>query len=151
MPYLQTKMLMDSAYIASGVALTQTMAYANSIYNTKLVLGLDIPHWVGWVMFFIALSFGATLSVHQDTAVDKYIKHPKLKPFYSLGFGFFVAVFGIPMKYPDVTVFDLILPAIGLAAIGSQIIYYLIALFTAPELWDMVKSRVLAMVKGGSK
>lgn len=145
----QTKILLDGAYIASGAVAAQSAAYASTIYEPKIWLGLSIPHWVGWLMFILALLFGSALSVHQKTAVDEYIAHPKLKPFYSLGFGFFVTVFGIPIKYPQLTIFELILPAIGLAAIGSQVIYYLIAFFTSPELWAALKLRAMNIVKGG--
>lgn len=145
----QTKIILDSAYIASGAIVAQSAAYASTIYEPKVWLGLALPHWVGWLMFALALLFGSALSVHQKTAVDEYITHPKLKPFYSLGFGFFVTVFGIPLKYPQLTVFELILPAIGLSAIGSQVIYYLIAFFTSPELWSALKLRAMSIVKGG--
>lgn len=146
---LQTRLLLDCSYIASGAIVAQSTAYAGSIYESKLWLGLSLPHWVGWLMFILALLFGSVLSVHQKTAVDDYIAHPKLKPFYSLGFGFFVTVFGIPLKYPQLTIFELILPAVGLAAIGSQVIYYLIAFFTSPELWAALKIRAMNIAKGG--
>lgn len=145
----QSKILLDGAYIASGAIVAQSAAYASTIYEPKIWLGLSIPHWVGWLMFILALLFGSALSVHQKTAVDEYITHPKLKPFYSLGFGFFVTVFGIPLKYPQLTIFELILPAVGLAAIGSQVIYYLIAFFTSPELWAALKIRAMNIAKGG--
>lgn len=90
-------------------------------------VGIQLPVWVGWVFYFMGLIFGATLSVHQDTAVDRYIKFPKLKPYYSFGFGIFFTLFGIPLYYENITIWQLILPAVCSTAIGSQMIYYLIS------------------------
>ena len=85
--------LVDGGYILAASAASNLVvqrAVELSITDTKLWLGLSVPHWVGWVAFIAALFFGATISLHQETAVDKYIKHPRLKPYYSFGFGFFV-------------------------------------------------------------
>ena len=90
-------------------------------------VGIQLPVWVGWIFYFAGLIFGATLSVHQDTAVDRYIKSPKLKPNYSFGFGIFFTLFGIPLYYENITIWQLILPAVCSAAIGSQMIYYFIS------------------------
>lgn len=90
-------------------------------------VGIQLPVWVGWVFYFMGLIFGATLSVYQDTAVDRYIKSPKLKPYYSFGFGIFFTLFGIPLYYENITIWQLILPAVCSAAIGSQMIYYFIS------------------------
>lgn len=90
-------------------------------------VGIQLPVWVGWVFYFMGLIFGATLSVHQDTAVDRYIKVPKLKPYYSFGFGIFFTLFGIPLYYENINIWQLILPAVCSAAIGSQMIYYFIS------------------------
>lgn len=144
--------LVDGGYILAASAasnLAVQKAVELSITDTRLWLGLSVPHWVGWVAFIAALFFGATISLHQETAVDKYIKRPRLKPYYSFGFGFFVAAFGIPIKYPNLTVFDLVIPALLLSAVGSQVIYYLVAFSSSPELWSELKERGILIVKGG--
>lgn len=145
---LQMKPLLDTCYIACGAIVAQAAVTGATVSVPKIWLGLSVPYWVGWVLFFAALLFGAALSVHQETAVDKYIKYPKLKPFYSLGFGFFVTLFGVPMRYPNLTIWELILPALCFAAIGSQVIYYLISFASSPELWLMLKSRMTAVITG---
>lgn len=147
-----SKPIMDGAYIAtasvaSSVAVQRAAEFA--ITDDKIWLGMAVPHWVGWVAFLAALIFGATISFHQETAVDKYIKHPRLKPYYSFGFGFFMAAFGIPLKYPNLTVFDLVIPALLLSAMGSQVIYYLVAFSSSPELWRELKARATLVIRGG--
>lgn len=137
-----------TAAVASQVAVERAVAFA--ITDTKLWLGVALPHWVGWIVFLIALVFGATISFHQETAVDKYIKHPRLKPYYSFFFGFFAAAFGIPLKYPNLTIFDLVIPALLLSAIGSQVIYYVVAFTSSPQLWEELKSRAMIVIQGGN-
>ncbi len=146
----QIKPMLEFGYVATGAIFAQATAYSASISEPKIWLGLSLPYWLGWLILLLALLFGSSLSVHQDTSVDKYIKHPRLKPFYAFGFGFFFTVFGIPLKYPNLTVWELILPALGSSAIGSQAIYYLISIFTSPELWGALKNRLLAIVGGHS-
>lgn len=145
---LQMKPLLDTCYIACGAMVAQAAVVSANISEPRVWLGLSVPYWFGWVLFFAALFFGAALSVHQETAVDKYIKHPKLKPLYSLGFGFFVTLFGVPLRYPSLTIWDLILPALCFAAIGSQVIYYVISFSSSPELWKAAKARLLAVITG---
>lgn len=145
------KALTDGGYIATAVVASQaaiTTAQKLSITDTRIWLGLEVPHWLGWLALLLALIFGSMISIHQETAVDKYIRNPKLKPFYSFGFGFFAAVFGIPLKYPNLNVFDLVIPALLLSAIGSQVIYYVVAFSSSPELWNEVKERLMTVVRG---
>lgn len=146
----EIKPVLETCYIACGGILAQASAYTASMTEQKIWIGVSLPHWLGWIVLLLALLFGSALSIHQETSVDKYVKHPKLKPFYAFGFGFFVTLFAIPLKYPSLTVWELIIPALGLSAIGSQAIYYLIAIFTSPELWQVLKDRILIIVGGRS-
>ena len=94
--------------------------------KTYEILGLTIEYWVGWVIYIIALIFGGILSVHQEHEIDKEIKYLKFKPLYSMLFGFFVTTFGIPQFFKDITVWELIIPAIVISAIASNIIYIML-------------------------
>ena len=96
------------------------------MFKTYEILGLSIDYWVGWVFYIIALIFGGILSVHQEHEIDKEIKYLKFKPLYSMLFGFFVTTFGIPQFFKDITVWELIIPAIIISAIASNIIYLLL-------------------------
>ena len=93
------------------------------MFKTYEILGLTIEYWVGWVLYIIALIFGGILSVHQEHEIDKEIKYLKFKPLYSMLFGFFVTTFGIPQFFKNITVWELIIPAIIISAIASNIIY----------------------------
>ena len=96
------------------------------MFKTYEILGLTIEYWVGWVIYIIALIFGGILSVHQEHEIDKEIKYLKFKPLYSMLFGFFVTTFGIPQFFKDITVWELIIPAIVISAIASNIIYIML-------------------------
>lgn len=96
------------------------------MFKTYEILGLTIEYWVGWVIYIIALIFGGILSVHQEHEIDKEIKYLKFKPLYSMLFGFFVTTFGIPHFFKDITVWELIIPAIIISAIASNIIYLML-------------------------
>ena len=96
------------------------------MFKTYEILGLSIDYWVGWVLYIIALIFGGILSVHQENEIDKEIKYLKFKPLYSMLFGFFVTTFGIPSFFKNITVWELIIPAIIISAIASNIIYILL-------------------------
>ena len=96
------------------------------MFKTYEILGLTIEYWVGWVLYVSALIFGGILSVHQENEIDKEIKYLKFKPLYSMLFGFFVTTFGIPQFFKDITVWDLIIPAIIISAIASNIIYFVL-------------------------
>ena len=98
----------------------------NIMFKTYEILGLTIEYWVGWVIYIIALIFGGILSVHQEHEIDKEIKYLKFKPLYSMLFGFFVTTFGIPQFFKDITVWELIIPAIVISAIASNIIYIML-------------------------
>lgn len=96
------------------------------MFKTYEILGLSIENWVGWVIYIIALIFGGILSVHQEHEIDKEIKYLKFKPLYSMLFGFFVTTFGIPQFFKQITVWELIIPAIIISAIASNIIYLML-------------------------
>ena len=96
------------------------------MFKTYEILGLSVEYWVGWVIYIIALIFGGILSVHQEHEIDKEIKYLKFKPLYSMLFGFFVTTFGIPHLVKDITVWELIIPAIIISAIASNIIYLML-------------------------
>lgn len=108
-------------------AVMQTSNTVSSLSAEINWIGVQLPQWIGWVFYFLGLIFGATLSTYQETAVDKYIKSPRLKPYYSFGFGVFFTLFGIPLYYSNINVWQLVLPAVLSTAIGSQIIYYFIS------------------------
>ena len=87
MPYRafhQYKPLLDTCYIACGAMVAQASVVMGTMSDSRIWLGVNVPQWLGWLLFFLALGFGAAMSVHQESAVDKYIKRPALKPFYSL-------------------------------------------------------------------
>lgn len=142
--------IIDGGYIATAVT-ASTVAVQKVAHATHPVvwIGLELPNYVGFIVLLAALLFGSLISFHQKTAVDQFINYPKLKPFYSFGFGFFVTLFGIPLKYPNLTAWDLVVPGLFLSAIGSQVIYYVIAFTSSRELWDMIKERFLLIVRGG--
>ena len=96
------------------------------MFKTYEILGLTIEYWVGWVLYIIALIFGGILSVHQENEIDKEIKYLKFKPLYSMLFGFFVTTFGIPQFFKNITVWELIIPAIIISAIASNIIFFVL-------------------------
>ena len=93
------------------------------MFKTYEILGLSVEYWVGWVLYIIALIFGGILSVHQENEIDKEIKYLKFKPLYSMLFGFFVTTFGMPHFFKNITVWELIIPAIIISAMASNIIY----------------------------
>lgn len=145
-----SKFLSDGGYMtvaltASSVAIEKTVASTTPV----VWMGFNLPQYVGFIFLIAALIFGSLISYHQKTAVDKYISHPRLKPFYSFGFGFFVTLFGVPLKYPDLSAWELVIPALFLSATGSQVIYYVIAFTSSPELWKEIKERALLIVRGG--
>ena len=64
--------------------------------------------------------------MHQENEIDKEIKYLKFKPLYSMLFGFFVTTFGMPHFFKNITVWELIIPAIIISAIASNIIYFVL-------------------------
>lgn len=142
--------IIDGGYIATAIT-ASTVAVQKVAYATQPVVwvGLELPNYVGFIVLMCAMLFGSLISFHQKTAVDQYINHPKLKPFYSFGFGFFVTLFGIPLKFPNLTAWELVVPGLFLSAVGSQIIYYVIAFTSSKELWDMLKERFMLIFRGG--
>lgn len=103
-------------------------ATAKPTLSTELVwLGITVPTWLGWLFFVAALIFGSFLSTFQDSTVDNYIHHKNLKPIYSFGWGLFFTLFGIPLYWENITVWQLVLPALASAAVGAQMVYYMIS------------------------
>jgi hypothetical protein len=121
--------IITTASVASVTDVTDSIYIhtVNSLVSEITWAGIVLPQWVGLFFYICGLAFGATLSTYQETAVDKYIKNPKLKPYYSFGFGIFFTLFGIPLYYDNITIWQLVLPAVCSAAIGSQMIYYFIS------------------------
>lgn len=114
--------------LLTAVAAIPIATAAQPTLATELIwLGLTVPTWVGWVFFLVALIFGSFLSTFQDSTVDRYIRHKKLKPIYSFGFGMFFTLFGVPLYWDDITVWQLVLPAVVSTTVGAQMVYYMIS------------------------
>lgn len=114
--------------------------YLLQLSEPYLLVGFTVPNWLGIVFFVIALICGTIAGMNQETPVDAKFKRSYLKPFYSLGFGVLGTLFIIPSFYPDVTIWSLIMPAAFFAAIGSVVIYYVIAFFTSERLWVLIST-----------
>lgn len=110
------------------------------VFKTYEILGLTVEYWVGWVIYLCALIFGGILSSHQTTEIDKEIKYLKFKPLYSMVFGFFVTTFGIPQFFKNITIWELIIPAIIISAVASHIIFLTIKYAT--QLIELVANKV---------
>ena len=120
---------------ATEVTTTEYMTQFNTMYS---LVGFVVPNWWGIVFYVLFLVFGAIASANQATPVDDKFKYAFLKPFYSLAFGVLVTLFVLPIFYPEVTIWALIVPAGFFAAVGAVIIYYVIAFFTSNKLWQML-------------
>ena len=114
--------------------------YLLQLADPYLLVGFTVPNWLGIVFFVIALICGTIAGVNQKTPVDDKFKRAYLKPFYSLGFGILVTLFVVPTFYPDITIWGLIVPAAFFAAIGSVVIYYVIAFFISEKLWAVINT-----------
>lgn len=114
--------------------------YLFQLSDPYLLVGFTVPNWLGIVFFVIALICGTIAGMNQETPVDAKFKRAYLKPFYSLGFGILGTLFIVPSFYPDVTIWSLIMPAAFFAAIGSVVIYYVIAFFTSERLWVLIST-----------
>lgn len=114
--------------------------YLFQLADPYLLVGFTVPNWLGIVFFVIALIFGTIAGMNQETPIDGKFKRAYLKPFYSLSFGILVTLFVVPAFYPDVTIWSLIVPAGFFAAIGSVVIYYVIAFFTGEKLWALINT-----------
>lgn len=145
-----------SGFIGSKTA---ALAAANPEYITQFtasysLVGIKVPNWFGIVFFLISLLFGTWVGATQESPVDKYFKHRWLKSIYAFGFGVLMSVFVMPRFYPDITLWGLIAPVAFFSAIGGVSVYYLVAIFTKPELWRIVERVVRAKAKrlgeGGS-
>ena len=143
------KAIVGNAIIATGgyistksVALAATSGAVPTYYiqlaDPYMLVGFTVPNWLGVVFFIISLLFGTIASINQPTPVDIQFKHQFLKPFYSLGFGILMSLFVVPQFYPAITVWTLILPAFFFAAIGSVVIFYIIAFFKSEKLWSVI-------------
>lgn len=114
--------------------------YLLQLADPYLLVGFTVPNWLGVVFFVIALICGTIAGMNQETPVDAKFKRAYLKPFYSLAFGILVTLFVVPHFYPDITIWSLIVPAAFCAAIGSVVIYYVIAFFTSEKLWAVINT-----------
>lgn len=125
---------------ATSEVLPKTSVYLFQLADPYLLVGFTVPNWLGIVFFVIALVFGTIAGVNQKTPVDDKFKRAYLKPFYSLGFGILITLFVVPAFYPDITIWSLIVPAAFCAAIGSVVIYYVIAFFISEKLWAVINT-----------
>lgn len=114
--------------------------YLFQLADPYLLVGFTVPNWLGVVFFVIALIFGTIMGMNQPTPIDDKFKRAYLKPFYSLSFGILITLFIVPIFYPDITIWSLIVPAGFCAAIGSVVIYYVIAFFTGEKLWALINT-----------
>ncbi|PKH81167.1 hypothetical protein [Psychrobacter sp. 4Bb] len=131
--------LADGAESATEVS-APTGVYLLQLSDPYVLVGFTVPNWLGLVFFVIALICGTIAGVNQKTPVDDKFKRAYLKPFYSLGFGILVTLFVVPTFYPDITIWSLIVPAAFFAAIGSVVIYYVIAFFISEKLWAVINT-----------
>lgn len=120
--------------------LPPTKVYLFQLADPYLLVGFTVPNWLGIVFFVVALIFGTIAGMNQETPIDSKFKRAYLKPFYSLSFGILVTLFVVPAFYPDITIWSLIVPAGFFAAIGSVVIYYVIAFFTGEKLWALINT-----------
>lgn len=118
----------------------ETNVYLLQLADPYLLVGFTVPNWLGIVFFLVALVCGTVAGMNQETPVDAKFKRSNLKPFYSLGFGILMTLFVVPQFYPDITIWSLIVPAGFFAAIGSVVIYYVIAFFTSEKLWNLINT-----------
>lgn len=114
--------------------------YLFQLADPYILVGFTVPNWLGIVFFIIALVCGTVAGMNQPTPVDDKFKRAYLKPFYSLGFGILVTLFVVPHFYPDITIWSLIVPAAFFTAIGSVVIYYVIAFFISERLWSVINT-----------
>lgn len=131
--------LADGAESATEVA-APTGVYLLQLSDPYVLVGFTVPNWLGLVFFVIALICGTIAGMNQETPVDAKFKRAYLKPFYSLGFGILVTLFVVPHFYPDITIWSLIVPAAFFTAIGSVVIYYVIAFFISERLWAVINT-----------
>lgn len=118
----------------------ESSAYLLQLADPYLLVGFTVPNWLGIVFFVIALIGGTIVGWNQETPVDDKFKRSYLKPFYSLGFGILITLFVVPVFYPDITIWSLIVPAAFCASIGSVVIYFVIAFFTSERLWAVINT-----------
>ena len=118
----------------------QSSVYLLQLADPYLLVGFTVPNWLGIVFFVLALICGTVAGMNQDTPVDTKFKRAYLKPFYCLGFGILITLFVVPIFYPDITIWGLIVPAAFCASIGSVVIYFVIAFFTSERLWAVINT-----------
>lgn len=118
----------------------QSSVYLLQLADPYLLVGFTVPNWLGLVFFVLALICGTVAGMNQDTPVDAKFKRAYLKPFYCLGFGILITLFVVPIFYPDITIWGLIVPAAFCASIGSVVIYFVIAFFTSERLWAVINT-----------
>lgn len=137
---IKTAALATTAVQATTSTEATAAKYMAQFSDTYSLVGFVVPNWWGIVFYVVFLIFGAIASANQPTPVDDKFKHGFLKPFYSLAFGVLVTLFVLPVFYPDITIWALIVPAGFFAAVGAVIIYYVIAFFTSDALWTMLSA-----------
>ena len=140
--YVATKAAALSAADITPPSATEVVPVSNvylfQLADPYLLVGFTVPNWLGIVFFVLALICGTVAGMNQPTPVDKHFKRTYLKPFYSLAFGILVTLFVVPIAYPDITIWGLIVPAAFSASIGAVVIYYVIAFFTSERLWAIL-------------
>lgn len=114
------------------------VGYAAQFHEPYSIVGLLVPNWLGTALYVAFLVLGAIFGANQKTAVDGKFTRAWLKPVYSLVFGAGMTLFVMPLFYPNITVWGLILPALFFASIGAVAIYFVIAFFTSERLWFMI-------------
>lgn len=130
----------DASSPAAANVVPTTNGYLLQLADPYLLVGFTVPNWLGIVFFVIALICGTVAGMNQETPVDDKFKRAYLKPFYCLGFGILITLFVVPVFYPDITIWSLIVPAAFCASIGSVVIYFVIAFFTSERLWAVINT-----------
>lgn len=120
-----------------GLVLAAT-DYTSQLSTPYSLAGFIVPQWFGIAFYIAFLVFGTAVGVNQPTPFDEKMKYAILRPFYSLAFGVLGSVFIMPLFYPDITIWGMIIPAAFFAAIGVAVIYSVVAFFTSSRLWLII-------------
>lgn len=128
----------NAAVATAGVAQSAAIGYATQFNEPYSVVGLIVPNWIGAMLYILFLVIGSIFGANQQTPVDGKFKKAWLKPIYSLVFGVSMTLFVMPLIYPNITIWGLILPALFFASIGAVAIYFIIAFFTSEKLWTLI-------------
>lgn len=114
------------------------MSYAAQFNDPYSIVGFVVPNWLGVALYVIFWLAGAVFGGNQKTPVDGKFKRPWLKPIYSMIFGVAMTLFVMPLIYPNITIWGLILPVLFFTSIGAVAIYMVIAFFTSEKLWSLI-------------